>query len=49
MIGLKNPINRIRIVGNGTKLSHQIVGKQYCSKVSELLYIDVFQANWTPP
>ncbi|NKB68882.1 MAG: alpha-L-fucosidase [Candidatus Latescibacteria bacterium] len=39
--GLKNAINRIRIVGNGTKLPHQILGKQYWSQVPGLLYIDV--------
>ena len=39
--GLKNPINRIRIVGEGTKLSHNIVGKMYWSEVPGLLYIDV--------
>lgn len=39
--GLKNSINRIRIVGEGTKLSHEIVGKMYWSEVPGLLYIDV--------
>ena len=39
--GLKNQVNRIRIVGEGTKLSHQIVGKMYWSEVPGLLYIDV--------
>jgi len=39
--GLKNQINRIRIVGEGTKLSHQVVGKMYWSEVPGLLYIDV--------
>jgi len=39
--GLKNNINRIWVVGNGTKLSHQVVGKQYWSKVPGLLYIDL--------
>ncbi len=41
--GLKNPINRIRIVGDGTKLSHQVVGKMYWSEVPGLTYIDVPQ------
>ena len=41
--GLKNPINRIRIVGEGTKLSHKIVGKMYWTEVPGLLYIDVPQ------
>ncbi|MDO5977483.1 alpha-L-fucosidase [Flavivirga spongiicola] len=39
--GLKNKINRIWVVGNGTKLSHKVVGKQYWSAVPGLLYIDV--------
>ncbi len=39
--GIKNRINRIRVVGNGTKLSWKIVGKQYWSQVPGLLYIDV--------
>lgn len=39
--GLKNEINRIWVVGNGTKLSHEVVGKMYWSEVPGLLYIDV--------
>lgn len=39
--GLKNKINRIWVVGNGTKLSHKVKGKQYWSAVPGLLYIDV--------
>jgi alpha-L-fucosidase len=39
--GLKNQINRIRIVGEGTKLTHQIVGKMYWSEVPGLIYIDI--------
>ena len=39
--GLKNKVNRIWVVGNGTKLSYNIVGKQYWSSVPGLLYIDV--------
>lgn len=39
--GLKNQINRIRIVGEGTKLNHQILGKAYWSDVPGLLYIDI--------
>ncbi len=42
--GLKNKVNRIWVVGNGTKLSHQVVGKQYWSKVPGLLYIDLPEA-----
>ena len=39
--GLKNKVNRIWVVGNGTKLSHKVVGKQYWSNVPGMLYIDV--------
>lgn len=39
--GLKNNINRIWVVGNGTKLSHQISGKLYWSAVPGIAYIDV--------
>jgi alpha-L-fucosidase len=39
--GIKNKINRIRIVGNGTLLSHQILNKQYWSEVPGMLYIPV--------
>jgi alpha-L-fucosidase len=39
--GLKNKINRIWVVGNGTKLAHKVVGKQYWSNVPGLLYIDL--------
>jgi len=39
--GLKNKINRIWVVGNGTKLSHKVVGKQYWSNVPGLLYINL--------
>jgi alpha-L-fucosidase len=39
--GLKNGINRIRVVGNGTKLSHDIKMKQYWSAKPGILYIDV--------
>jgi alpha-L-fucosidase len=46
--GLKNQINRIRIVGEGTKLSHKVVGKMYWSKVPGLLYIDVPQEKLDP-
>ena len=46
--GLKNQINRIRIVGEGTKLSHKVVGKMYWSEVPGLLYIDVPQEKLDP-
>ena len=39
--GIKNKINRIRIVGNGTLLTHQILNKQYWSEVPGMLYIPV--------
>jgi alpha-L-fucosidase len=39
--GIKNPINRIWVVGNGTKLSYDIKMKQYWSAVPGLVYIDV--------
>ena len=39
--GLKNKVNRIWVVGNGTKLSHKVIGKQYWSTVPGMLYIDV--------
>ncbi|WP_439184674.1 alpha-L-fucosidase [Carboxylicivirga taeanensis] len=39
--GLKNKINRIWVVGNGTKLSHKIIGKQYWSAVPGIAYIDL--------
>lgn len=39
--GLKNKVNRAWVVGNGTKLSYKIVGKQYWSDVPGLLYIDL--------
>lgn len=39
--GLKNNINRIWVVGNGTKLSHKVIGKQYWSAVPGIAYIDL--------
>ncbi|NVK53653.1 MAG: alpha-L-fucosidase [Flavobacteriaceae bacterium] len=39
--GLKNKVNRIWVVGNGTKLSHKVIGKHYWSSVPGLLYIDL--------
>jgi alpha-L-fucosidase len=39
--GLKNKVNRIWVVGNGTKLSHKVIGKNYWSSVPGMLYIDV--------
>jgi alpha-L-fucosidase len=46
--GLKNRIDRIRIVGNGTKLPWQILGKQYWSEVPGIVYIDVPEAETDP-
>jgi len=39
--GVKNKINRIRVVGNGTKLSHKVFNKAYWSEVPGVVYIDV--------
>ena len=39
--GIKNEVNRIWVVGNGTKLSWKIMMKQYWSPVPGLIYIDV--------
>ncbi|MFV0554322.1 MAG: alpha-L-fucosidase [Mangrovibacterium sp.] len=41
--GLKNKINRIWVVGNGTKLDHQIIGKLYWNDVPGITYIDLPQ------
>jgi alpha-L-fucosidase len=39
--GIKNKINRIWVVGNGTKLNWDIKMKQYWSAVPGIIYIDV--------
>ncbi|MEX0273560.1 MAG: alpha-L-fucosidase, partial [Flavobacteriaceae bacterium] len=39
--GLKNKINRIWVVGQGTKLQHQVVGKIYWSHYPGITYIKV--------
>ncbi|SIS62958.1 alpha-L-fucosidase [Chryseobacterium gambrini] len=39
--GIKNEIARIRIVGEGTLLSHEIYNKLYWSEVPGIIYIDV--------
>lgn len=39
--GLKNKINRIWVVGNGTKLSHKVVGKVYWSQYPGMTYINL--------
>ena len=40
--GLKNKVNRIWVVGNGTKLNYKITNKAYWSEVPGLLYM-IFQ------
>ncbi|WP_297087588.1 alpha-L-fucosidase [uncultured Draconibacterium sp.] len=39
--GLKNKINRMWVVGNGTKLNWEVKMKQYWSAVPGIVYIDV--------
>ncbi|MGY3053877.1 alpha-L-fucosidase [Pedobacter sp. UYEF25] len=39
--GLKNNISRIRIVGEGTMLSHEVYNKLYWSKVPGIVYIPI--------
>lgn len=39
--GLANNISRIRVVGEGTMLSHQVYNKLYWSKVPGIVYIDI--------
>ena len=39
--GLKNKINRIWVVGEGSKLSHKVVGKVYWSHYPGITYINV--------
>lgn len=39
--GLKNKINRIRVVGDGTKLSWDIKMKQYWSETPGIVYIEI--------
>lgn len=39
--GLKNSIARIRIVGEGSMLSHQIFNKLYWSAIPGIVYIDI--------
>ncbi|MBI9033978.1 MAG: alpha-L-fucosidase [Bacteroidales bacterium] len=46
--GLKNKINRIYVVGNGTMLSHDIKGKLYWSDVPGICYIDVPEHVYDP-
>lgn len=46
--GLRNKINRIWVVGNATKLSHQILGKLYWSEVPGIAYIPVPESVLDP-
>ena len=39
--GLKNKINRIWVVGEGTKLSHKVIGKVFWSHYPGITYINV--------
>ena len=39
--GIKNKINRVWVVGNGTKLDVKVMMKAYWSSTPGLLYIDV--------
>ncbi|MBK7030221.1 MAG: alpha-L-fucosidase [Bacteroidales bacterium] len=39
--GLKNPVNRVWVVGNGTKLKTEVMMKSYWSEVPGILYIDL--------
>ncbi|MFC4211349.1 alpha-L-fucosidase [Pedobacter lithocola] len=39
--GLKNNISRIRVVGEGTMLSHEIYNKLYWSKIPGIVYIPI--------
>lgn len=39
--GIKNDINRIRVVGNGTKLSYKIYNKAYWSSMPGIVYIEI--------
>ena len=39
--GLKNQVNRIWVVGNGTKLEAKVMMKSYWSEVPGILYIDL--------
>jgi len=39
--GVKNKVNRVWVVGNGTKLKSNVLMKQYWSTVPGIIYIDV--------
>jgi alpha-L-fucosidase len=39
--GLENRISRIRVVGQGTMLNHEIYNKLYWSKIPGIVYIDI--------
>lgn len=42
--GIKNKINRIHVVGNGTTLKHKVFCKPYWSSYPGLIYIDIPEA-----
>jgi alpha-L-fucosidase len=44
--GIKNEIARIRIVGEGTLLSHEIYNKLYWSEDRELFILMYPKKNW---
>lgn len=46
--GLKNKIQRVWVVGNGTKLRHREVGKMYWSQVPGMKYIDIPEQVYDP-
>jgi alpha-L-fucosidase len=46
--GIKNPVHRVWVVGNGTKLSWKVMMKQYWNKVPGLIYIGVPQKVLDP-
>ena len=39
--GISNKINRIWVVGNGTKLNHKVMSKVYWNQYPGLLYVDL--------
>ncbi len=38
---LKNQISRVRIVGEGSVINHQVFNKLYWSKIPGIVYIDI--------
>ncbi len=39
--GLKNQISRVRIIGEGSVINHQVFNKLYWSKIPGIVYIDI--------